>query len=102
MKPENIRCGIAQARAITGLSNRTLQDLASRGAIPGASKPAGRWLFEIAELRRWVARVNRTAQAQWQRTSTSGTASIGRASRSPASNTAKAYEHVLSRSRKSG
>lgn len=36
------RCGIAEARNITGLSYRTLQNLASLGAIPGASKPSGR------------------------------------------------------------
>ncbi|WP_372891109.1 helix-turn-helix domain-containing protein [Sphingomonas sp.] len=94
-----VRTGIAGAQAITGLSYRTLQDLASRGEIPGASKPAGRWLFIVADLRRWSNRVNRATKAKC-RTSTNATASGGRVSRSAVSNTGKAYEHVLKRSRK--
>jgi hypothetical protein len=33
---------------------RTLQNLAAQGAIPGAAKPAGRWTFDIAQLRQWA------------------------------------------------
>ncbi|WP_366520815.1 helix-turn-helix domain-containing protein [Sphingomonas sp.] len=90
-----IRCGIAEARNITGLSYRTLQDLASRGAIPGASKPSGRWLFVVIDLKRWSTRVNRAKKHQCRRTSTSGAESSGRVSRSTASSTEKAYEHAL-------
>ncbi|WP_120299945.1 helix-turn-helix domain-containing protein [Sphingomonas sp. PP-CC-1A-547] len=95
--PPLTRCGIADARAITGLSYRTIQDLASRGAIPGASKPSGRWMFVVADLRRWSTRVNRAAACP---ISTLAAKSTGRVSRSGASNTGTAYERVLKRSRK--
>lgn len=85
------RIGVAAAALITGMSRRTLQDLAP--SIPGASKPSGRWLFEVAKLRAWVTR---TKAKPCRKISTSGRASIGRVSRSVATNTAKAYEHVLS------
>lgn len=89
------RIGIAGAILITGLSRRTLQDLAP--SIPGASKPAGRWLFAVAELRAWVTRT--TKGPSCRKTSTSAPVYTGRGSKFGASNTAKAYERVLSGSR---
>lgn len=89
------RVGIAEAVLITGMSRRTLQDLAP--SIPGASKPAGRWLFAVAELRAWVTRT--TKRPACRKTSTFAPASIGRVSRSGAKNIAKAYELVLNGSR---
>ncbi|WP_267348737.1 hypothetical protein [Sphingomonas sp. GM_Shp_2] len=88
------RVGIADAVLITGMSRRTLQSLAP--SIPGASKPAGRWLFAVAELRAWVTR---TTRSSCRKISTSAPASFGRVSRSTGRNTAKAYERVLSGSR---
>ena len=89
------RVGIAGAVLITGLSRRTLQDLAP--SIPGASKPAGRWLFAVAELRAWVTRT--TKRPTCRKTYTSAQAYTGRGSNAAVSNTAKAYERVLSGSR---
>jgi hypothetical protein len=86
------RVGIAEATLITGLSRRTLQSLAP--SIPGASKPSGRWLFAVADLRAWVTRTK--ARKPCRKTSTSAQAYTGRGSRSAVSNTAKAYELVLS------
>ena len=48
------RVSISEAVRISGLKMRTLQNLAAQGAIPGAAKPAGRWTFDISQLRRWV------------------------------------------------
>ena len=89
------RVGIADAILITGMSRRTLQSLAP--SIPGASKPAGRWLFAVAELRAWVTRT--TKRPTCQKTYTSAPAYTGRGSKFAGKNTAKAYEHVLSGSR---
>lgn len=89
------RVGISEAVLITGMSRRTLQDLAP--SIPGASKPAGRWLFVVSELRAWVTRT--TKGTSCRKTSTYERVYTGRASRSAAGNTDKAYERVLSGSR---
>jgi hypothetical protein len=89
------RVGIAEAVLITGMSRRTLQSLAT--SIPGASKPAGRWLFAVAELRAWVTRT--TKKQPCRKISTFAPGSTGRASKRAASNTEKAYELVLSGSR---
>lgn len=93
MGAEPERCGISQASLISGLSKRTLQDLAP--TIPGASKPAGRWIFIIPDLRAWSQRINRKT-GLCRKTSISGTGSIGRVSRSMGSNIDKAYELALS------
>lgn len=97
MTTEPQKCGIAEAALITGISKRTLQDLAP--SIPGASKPAGRWIFAVSELRAWSTRINRNNPCR--KTSISAKASTGRVSRSRASNIEKAYELVLNGSRKS-
>jgi hypothetical protein len=39
---------------IAGIPKRTLQAFAAAGGIPGAGKPAGRWTFDVEELRRWA------------------------------------------------
>jgi ribosomal protein S14 len=57
------RCGVGQAAAILGLSNRKIQDMASRGEIPGAAKFARVWTFDVEKLRRHVQLKERQA---WQ------------------------------------
>lgn len=94
------RVGIASAALIAGLPKRTLQALASEGAIPGVAMPAGRWTFDVADLRRWARNINREHRPC--RTSISAAASGRRASRSPASNTEKAYERVFAPTRNAG
>lgn len=94
------RVGIAGATLIAGLPKRTLQALAAEGAIPGVAMPAGRWTFDVADLRRWARNLNRERAPC--RTSTSATASGGRVSRSPESNTEKAYERVFAPTRHAG
>lgn len=90
MTPE--RVPVSQAALIAGLPKRTLQDLAARGAIPGAGKPAGRWTFDVRLLRQWAARVERKREC---RTSTTVAASGGRVSRFAGSNIDAAYERAL-------
>ena len=86
-----LRGTIALASAITGLSYRTLQDLAARGVIPGASKPAGRWLFVIADLQEWAA----GGTGGGDRKCISEMGYGGRVSKSGESNTDLAYERAL-------
>jgi hypothetical protein len=100
---EQERCRTAEACAITGLDARTLQEKAASGAIPGARKLFGRWTFDIAALRRLGRAVPVKGKGPgWPKTSIAGTASAGRASRSPASNIEKAYERALKESRSGG
>lgn len=92
--PERVRT--AEAVRITGLDARTLQEKAAAGLIPGARKVFGRWTYDPIILRK----LGRTpCQRSSRKDSTAGVKSSGRVSRSGASNTAKAYELVLSRSR---
>lgn len=51
-KPERIK--LRDAAAIVGGTMRTVQALAARGQIPGASKLGGLWYFDEAALRKWV------------------------------------------------
>ena len=91
-----IRCGIAQARGITGLSVSILRDHAARGSIPGVSKPAGRWLFVVEDLQRWATRIDHPAPGP--RSRSAHTARLPRAGRIPHPNpadTASAYERAL-------
>ena len=57
------RCGVGQAAAIMGLSPRKIQDMASRGEIPGAAKLTRVWTFDLEKLRRVVRLKERQA---WQ------------------------------------
>jgi hypothetical protein len=61
MKPE--RGTIEAAMAILGLPERSVQDLAARGQIPGAAKFGRRWTFDLEKLRRHVKQKER---GQWQ------------------------------------
>lgn len=88
----NARIRTAEAARLTGLDARTLQEKAAAGKIPGARKQFGRWTYDAAVL----ARLGTTP---CRRASTRETEFTGRVSRSGASNTAKAYELVLSQSR---
>lgn len=77
------------------------RDLALTGKIPGTSKPAGRWLFLVADLQRWVTRTNRIGKI-CPRTSINVAGSDGCVLRSRESSTARAYEHALKRPPKGG
>lgn len=46
------RCGTRQAVLICGLPQRTLQEKAAAGLIPGARKAFGRWTFDVSALRK--------------------------------------------------
>lgn len=87
-----IRCGIDEAASITGMSARILRDQATRGAIPGASKPAGRWLFVIADLRVWVARGSRAPHHDVEAARKARLGRAGRVAASGRTDTASAYE----------
>lgn len=86
------RCNTSQAVLICGIHKRTLQEKAAAGLIPGARKTFGRWTFDVAMLRK-------LGTGSCQKVSLRETAFTGRVSRSKASNTARAYEHALNRSR---
>ena len=88
------RVSIEDAMRISGLKMRTLQNLAAQGAIPGAAKPAGRWTFDIAQLRRWVTQTPEKA-VPCLKTSTFATASTGAVSRLPDANIENLYMSVL-------
>ena len=94
------RCTTKEAVLITGLSARTLQDLAAANRVPGAGKPAGRWTFDVQRLRAWAQSVNRGKLCR--EISTGAAKSGGRVSRSRASSTEKAYERVFARTRNGG
>ena len=87
------RVGIKEACLIAGVTKRTLQYYAASGGIPGAGKPAGRWTFDVEELRRWARKVNRKAPCP--RTSISAAKHGGRVSRFSASNTDAVYTRLF-------
>lgn len=90
------RVRTAEAARITGLDQRTLQEKAAAGLIPGARKVFGRWTYDPTIL----AKLGRSpCQKTSRKGSTGAGTSSGRASRSAVSNIAKAYELVLSQSR---
>ncbi len=92
------RVRTAEAARITGLDARTLQEKAAAGLIPGARKVFGRWTYDATIL----VKLGRTpCQKNSRKGSTGGVTSSGRVSRSEGSNIVKAYELVLSQSRKS-
>jgi hypothetical protein len=86
------RVGISEASLIAGIPKRTLQAFAASGGIPGVGKPAGRWTFDVNELRQWARKVNRKAPCP---ISTSAGKRGGRVSRSTVSNTDEAYERLF-------
>src|SRR6185503_10487433 len=86
------RVGISEASLIAGIPKRTLQAFAASGGIPGAAKPAGRWTFDVEELRHWARKVNRKAPCP---ISTNAGKRGGRVSRSVGSNTDEAYARLL-------
>lgn len=88
------RVSIADAVQISGLKMRTLQNLAAQGAIPGAAKPAGRWTFDVVQLRRWARETPKKA-IPCAKISTFAMASTGRASRLPDANIENLYMSVL-------
>lgn len=51
------RCGMAEAARLTGMKQRTL--LYYVHDIPGTSKPAGRWIFDVEQLKAWSSRISR-------------------------------------------
>jgi hypothetical protein len=85
------RVAIADAVLISGLSKRTLQSLAAHGRIPGAGKPAGRWTFDVMELREW----SRTVNGVMINPRMGKQPSPRRTKFKPRATTQQAYEHLL-------
>lgn len=90
------RVAIADAVRISGINKRTLQSMALLGAIPGAAKPAGRWTFDIIQLRKW-AQQSPEKVVPCLRTSLSETEFTGDDSRSTDASTEGRYMSVLNR-----
>lgn len=103
------RIKMAQAVAITGENERTLQAAAARGAIPGATKPFKCWTFDEAKLRAWLKRqeakpchddeIDPTRRTARPPTSTTAAGSNGRAFRSGAASSEEAYRQAMRRLR---
>ena len=70
-KPERILT--PEASLITGLCERTLQNLAAKGEVWGAAKLGRRWTYDRQRLRAWVIANENAVMSR--KTSTSGTAS---------------------------
>ena len=49
------RITIDEARPLIGLPTRTVQAMAARGEIPGATKFRRRWTFDRSKLEGWIA-----------------------------------------------
>lgn len=96
-KPDR-RVRTAEAAAITGLDARTLQEKAAQGLIPGARKVFGRWTYDPSILAKLG---NAPCPKSCRKGYTGAVKSSGRASRSGVSSIERAYELVLSQSRKS-
>lgn len=91
------RCKVPTAVAITGLSTRTIQNLAAQGKIPGAAKLAGQWTFDLARLRRWVRQLEGETACRGNPTTSTGEEEPGTPGfRSTAETTDEAYERLLS------
>lgn len=59
-----VRIGVAVE--LSGLSRRTISDLAAKKKIPGAAKHGGVWTFDQENLAIWLKKGN-----QWEKISTS-------------------------------
>ncbi len=98
MTPERIQS--PRAAEITGLSQRSIQDMAARGELPGAARLGGRWTFDELALRRWIKQQETVACRQT--TFISGAAYGGAERLSPAASIAEAYELVIGLKPRSG
>jgi hypothetical protein len=100
--PERIK--MARARAIVGLDERVMQQMAEAGEIPSAIKIRGVWTFDEAKLRIWLAELEKQqcesrtkAAAAKPRRIRNGTATRSMAaSGSRASSGAGRYEQAMS------
>lgn len=99
------RVTIEDAVPITGLSARTMQEMAARGLIPGAAKLGRRWTFDLHKLRKMI---EAKEQETWQRANvvnflraSSGAAqSFGAASKLAVGDNHTRWEQITRRSRK--
>lgn len=87
----NERALIGEAVRITGLCERTLQNLSAKGEVWGAAKLGRRWTYDRQKLRAWVVASEDAVLSR--RTSMSGAGSGTPALRS----TAESVEHRLKR-----
>lgn len=105
MVPERIRA--PQVACITGLSARSIQEMAQRGDIPGAAKLGKVWTFDEVAVRAWVkskeqtvcreATVSGQTPARTTVTSNGGTELPMAVSRSTARSAVEAYEQRILR-----
>ena len=94
IKRERIR--LSEAAEILGATQRTVQALALRGQIPGASKLGGLWYFDEAAFRKWMKDGEPCPRDRRPLNTPIGEAmSYGRASPLQARNSAKASQLAL-------
>lgn len=90
----------------TSLNVRTIQQMASKGLIPGAAKLGGAWTFNVRKLDEWVRQAEeRHVEChgkQRRETSTSAMVSGGPVSRLPDIAIDLRYERLISAKPKSG
>lgn len=71
-KREPERITSEDVQAITGLTLRTVQNLADRRIIPSAAKLGGRWMFDEQSVRRWI-RLKEAEECEAQKNPTTPT-----------------------------
>lgn len=99
VRPERIK--LREAATILGGNTRTVQALAARGQIPGASKLGGLWYFDEAAFRKWVKDGERCQQNERRQSTAIGAGTpYGRGSPLQDENSARALEQARLRLRK--
>ena len=90
LAPETKRIDSATAAAMLGTSQRSTQDMALRGEIPGAAKFGDKWTFDLEKLRRFIEQkeLETCQNAQHRPDVIGGARPSGVASRSAASSSA--------------
>jgi hypothetical protein len=78
----------------SGYNRRTLQALAAAGKIPGATKPAGLWVFDVVKFREWI-KAGEPTQCRTIETFSSARGYGGISEKSTASEYDEAYERAL-------
>lgn len=52
---ERLLCGEPEVSVMLGVSTKTIKRMVAEGSIPGVVHVRGRRLFNLAEVRKWVA-----------------------------------------------
>jgi hypothetical protein len=84
-----------QAKAILGISLRSVQDLAARGLLPSAAQYARDWTFDEKVLRRYVAEREQAAREKAKVRINAAPPQKKSVDRAPSHGSQAAYEQAL-------